>query len=330
MVDLKKMIGKKKDKEEDGDEDAILFDMGDQAGRGGQPASGQREGLQTFAIQPESSSSAQPKDPRAADATAEVQALNQNLRKDDKRVSPNDQGAVNEQLGDLSDNLKNLVYDFRSFMSEAGSPFNPNDIPATKPDSKETGVVQATSADAGGSGYISAQAAGAEEREAVEGPSDVESKFGETRIPVAEKLRLAGLLEQPRKGPSALSHLGQALNTARRGGKFSSDLKSNLDSSDMPALIRAVNSTDYLLHAVGRKNLLKILEVGTREGWIRPEVERIVLSVSEILATSGVESDERVIGVGDLLRVVYFLNRLLDQEISDFLTLNVPPSRNVR
>lgn len=329
MVDLKKMIGRKKDKEEDGDEDAIVFDMGDQAGGGGHPATGQREVLQTFTVQPEPSSSTQPKDPRVGDTTSDAQVLNQNSKKDDKTALSADQGAVNEQLGDLSDNLKNLVYDFRSFMSEAGSPFNPNDIPASKPDSKEPQVVQATSGDAGGSGYISAQAAGAEERETVEGPSDVESKFAETRLPVAEKLRLAGLLEQPRKGPSALSHLGQTLNTARRGGKFTSDLKSNLDSSDMPALIRAVNSTDYLLHAVGRKNLLKILEVGTREGWIRPEVERIVLSVSEILATSGVESDERVIGVGDLLRVVYFLNRLLDPEISDFLTLNAPPFRNL-
>jgi archaellum component FlaD/FlaE len=93
----------------------------------------------------------------------------------------------------------------------------------------------------------------------------------------------------------------------------------------MPALIRAVNSTDYLLHAVGRKNLLKILEVGTREGWIRPEVERLVLSVAEVLSTAGAEADDRVINVNDLLRVVYFLNRLLDQELTDFLSMNAPP-----
>ncbi len=324
-MDLKRMIGKKKDSEEDSDEDAIIFDMGDQAGKGGYPATGQREGLQTFAVQPEPNSNAQPKDPRVGETTAEVQLLNRDSKKEDRKASSQDQGAVTEQLEDLSDNLKNLVYDFRSFMSEAGSPFNPNDIPATKPDSKELGMNHATSADVGGSGYISAQAAGAEERDAVEGHSDVESKFEEKYVPAAEKLRLAGLLEQPRKGPSALSQFGQTLNTVRRGGKFSKDLKSNLDSADMPALIRAVNSTDYLLRAVGRKNLLKILEVGTREGWIRPEVERMVLSVAEILSTSGVETDERVINVGDLLRVVYFLNRLLDPEISDFLTLNPPP-----
>jgi hypothetical protein len=330
-VDLKKMIGKKKDKEEGGDEDTIVFDMGEQAARGGGPTTGQREGLQTFAVQPEPSPNAQPKETKGGEVTPGVQQLDQTPKKDDKKESSQDQGAVNEQLEDLSDNLKNLVYDFRSFMSEAGSPFNPNEIPATRPDSKEPMTVQATSADTGDSGYISAQTVGAEEREPVENPSDVESRFEEKHIPPAEKLRLSGLLEQPRKGPSALSRLGQTLNTVRRGAKFSNDLKSSLDSADMPALIRAVNSTDYLLHAVGRKNLLKILEVGTREGWIRPEVERMVLSVAEVLATSGVEADERVINVGDLLRVVYFLNRLLDPEISDFLTMNAPPiNRNVR
>jgi hypothetical protein len=329
-VDLKKMIGKKKEKEEGGDEDTIVFDMGEHAAPSGGPATGQREGLQTFAVQPEPSPSALPKETQVGEPTPQVQQLDQ-TPKDDKKAPSQNQEAVSEQLEDLSDNLKNLVYDFRSFMSEAGSPFNPSDIPATRPDSKEPEVVQATSADVGGSGYISAQAAGAEEREPMESPSDVESGLEEKRIPPGEKLRLTDLLEQPRKGPSALSRLGQTLSTVRRGAKFSSDLKSSLDSADMPALIRAVNSTDYLLHAVGRKNLLKILEVGTREGWIRPEVERMVLSVAEILSTSGVETDERVINVGDLLRVVYFLNRLLDPEITDLLTMNAPPvNRNVR
>jgi hypothetical protein len=327
---LKKMIGKKKEKEEGGDEDTIVFDMGEHIAPSGGPATGQREGLQTFAVQPEPSSSAQPKETEAV-PTARVPQLDENQKKDDEKLPSQGQGAVSEQLEDLSDNLKNLVYDFRSFMSEAGSPFNPNDIPATRPDSKEPEVVQATSPDLGGSGYISAQAAGAEERETLENPSDVESGLEGKRIPPSEKLRLTGFLEQSRKGPSALSRLGQTLNTVRRGAKFSNDLKSSLDSADMPALIRAVNSTDYLLHAVGRKNLLKILEVGTREGWIRPEVERMVLSVAEILSTSGVEADERVINVGDLLRVVYFLNRLLDPEISDLLTMNASPiNRNVR
>jgi hypothetical protein len=334
MVDLKKMIGKKKDeqKEEDNDDDAIVFDMGDQAGGPG-PVAGPREGMQTFTVQPEPGPNpvVTPKEPRGAEATPAVQALSQNSKTDDKKVSSNKQGAVNEQLEDLSDNLKNLVYDFRSFMSEAGSPFNPNDILATKQDSRETEPAQVVSAQAEGPGYISAEAAGAEERETVEGPSEVDSEFTEKHIPTKEKLRLAELLGQSRKGSSALSHLGQALSASRRGGKFSYDLKSNLDSADMPALIRAVNSTDYLLHAVGRKNLLKILEIGTREGWIRPEVERMVLSVTEILSTAGAECDDRVINVGDLLRVVYFLNRLLDPEISDLLTMNAPAfPRNVR
>jgi hypothetical protein len=331
VVDLKKMIGKKKDKEEEAEEDTIVFDMDNQAAPSGPSAIGQREGLQTFAVQPEPAPNAQPKETQVVEAKPQVPESNQNASKDDKKASSQGQGAVNEQLEDLSDNLKNLVYDFRSFMSETGSPFNPNDIPATRPDSKEPEAVQATSADVGGSGYISAQAVGAEEREPVENPSDVESGFEEKHIPPAEKLRLTGLLEQPKKGSSALSRLGQTLNAVRRGAKFSNDLKSSLDSADMPALIRAVNSTDYLLHAVGRKNLLKILEVGTREGWIRPEVERMVLSVAEILSTSGAEADERVINVGDLLRVVYFLNRLLDPEITDLLTMNAPPyNRNLR
>jgi hypothetical protein len=330
-VDLKKMIGKKKEKEEGDDEDTIVFDMGEHVAPSGGPATGQREGLQTFAVQPEPGPSAQTKETQVGEAKPGAEQINQDAMKGDKEAPSQGQGAVSEQLEDLSDNLKNLVYDFRSFMSEAGSPFNPNDIPATRPDSKEPEVVQATSPDLGGSGYISAQAAGAEEREPLENPSDVESGLEGKRIPPSEKLRLTGLLEQSRKGPSALSRLGQTLNTVRRGAKFSNDLKSSLDSADMPALIRAVNSTDYLLHAVGRKNLLKILEVGTREGWIRPEVERMVLSVAEILSTSGVESDERVINVSDLLRVVYFLNRLLDPEISDLLTMNASPiNRNVR
>jgi hypothetical protein len=331
MVDLKKMIGKKKDSEEqDTDDDAIVFDMGGQAG-GGAAVPGQREGLQTFTVQPEPSPAIQPKDLRSTEPAPAVQALNQNPKADEKKGSLNDQGAVNEQLEDLSDNLKNLVYDFRSFMSEAGSPFNPNDIPAASPGSKEPNVAQPTPSQVEGPGYISAEAAGAEEREPVESPPDVDSKFADRRMPTGEKLRLTGLLEQPTKGPAALSHLGQALSAARRSGKFSSELKSGLDAADMPALIRAVNSTDYLLHAVGRKNLLKILEIGTREGWIRPEVERMVLSVTEILSTAGADCDDRVINVGDLLRVVYFLNRLLDPEISDLLTMNTPAfPRNVR
>jgi len=139
-----------------------------------------------------------------------------------------------------------------------------------------------------------------------------------------DKLKLGRLLEPTRKSSPALKQFSEALK-AQRLTKFSSELKSNLDSADMPALIRAVNSTDYLLHAVGRKNLLKILEVGTREGWIRPEVERIVLSVAEILSTAGVEADDRIVNVNDLLRVVYFLNKLLDPEVSDFLSLNPTP-----
>jgi archaellum component FlaD/FlaE len=304
--------------------------MGDQAGGSG-PAGGPREGLQTFTVQPEPGPNPviPPKEPR--EATPAVQSLSQSSKVDEKKVSSNNVGAVNEQLEDLSDNLKNLVYDFRSFMSEAGSPFNPNDIPATRPDSKEAQAAQAVSAQVEGPGYISAETAGAEERETIEAPSEIDSEFTEKHIPAKEKLRLVELLEQPRKKSSALSHLGQAISASRRGGKFSYDLKSNLDSADMPALIRAVNSTDYLLHAVGRKNLLKILEVGTREGWIRPEVERMVLSVTEVLSTAGAECDDRVINVSDLLRVVYFLNRLLDPETSDLLTMNAPAfPRNVR
>jgi archaellum component FlaD/FlaE len=170
-----------------------------------------------------------------------------------------------------------------------------------------------------------------EPREAFENPSDVESNFQERYVDSGDG-QSSKLLVRPNAAsatPSQLKELSatasqvkEVLDKASHGTRFSKDLKSNLDSADMPALMRAVNSTDYLLHAVGRKNLLKILEVGTRESWIRPEVERLVLSVAEIISNAGVEVEERLINVNDLMRVVYFLNRLLDPEISDFLTLN--------
>jgi archaellum component FlaD/FlaE len=200
-------------------------------------------------------------------------------------------------------------------MSESGSPFNPNDIPPT-PEQAASGQPNA--------GYISAKNAGATVTETVENPSDVQSGLENRFMSGADKAKLSRLLEGSRKASPALRQFNETL-AAHQVTKFSKELKSNLDTADMPALIRAVNSTDYLLHAVGRKNLLKILEVGTREGWIRPEVERIVLSVAEVLSTAGVEADDRIINVNDLLRVVYFLNKLLDQEISDFLSMNQIP-----
>ena len=311
-MDLKKALGKKK---EDEQEDTVFFDMGGQESGPSETANPQREGVQSFSVGPgPSPSNTQKNEPQPETVT------NHEESNDKKLPSSEEQAIVNDQIEDLSSNLKNLVYDFRSFMSEQGSPFNPNDIPANKSESNPSGEAALT--DGSNPGYISIQSTGLGEKEAVENPSDVGSKFEEKLMSPQEKLRLGRLLEQPKKSSAALSQLKDALGAIERGTKFSKDLKSNLDATDMPALIRAVNSTDYLLHAVGRRNLLKILEVGTREGWIRPEVERVVLSVAEILSTAGAEADDRVVNVNDLLRVVYFLNRLLDPEVSDFLALN--------
>lgn len=305
---MKRVLGKKKEEEQQ--DDTILFDVSPE--RMQDASNSPRGGVQSFTVAPETPSEPQ-KDKSAKEPLMETRVPSAG---EDETAQGQEPTVVNEQLQDLSSNLKNLVYDFRSFMSEAGSPFNPNDIPA-KPESKgESGQMSV--------GYISAKSAGAGETEAVENPSDVESGFDSKFVSPMDKLKLSRLLEQPKKGSQALKQFSDALN-AHQATKFAKDLKSNLDATDMPALIRAVNSTDYLLHAVGRKNLLKILEVGTREGWIRPEVERLVLSVAEILSTAGVEADDRIINVNDLLRVVYFLNRLLDPEISDFLSLNPTP-----
>jgi archaellum component FlaD/FlaE len=309
MVDLKKVLGKKKEEEQQ--DDTIIFDVSPEKLQ--DASNQQRTSVQSFTVTPEKPSETPQKEKPPNESVIEAQVSSVG---EDESTQGEEPTVVNEQLQDLSNNLKNLVYDFRSFMSEAGSPFNPNDIPA-KPESKvETGR--------SGPGYISAQIAGAGETEAVENPSDVESGFENKFVSPIDKLRLSKLLEQPKKSSHALKQFNEVLN-AQRATKFSKDLKSNLDSTDMPALIRAVNSTDYLLHAVGRKNLLKILEVGTREGWIRPEVERLVLSVTEVLSTAGADVDDRTINVNDLLRVVYFLNRLLDPEISDFLSMNPTP-----
>ena len=316
MVDLKKALGKKKEDEE---EDTIFFDVGSQESKPHEAVGSQRDGVQNFSVAPEPPGHS----PQGSEPSAVVPTSVPLGSKDERESPSGSQAVATDQIEDLSNNLKNLVYDFRSFMSETGSPFNPNDIPATKPDSNQAG--EAASNDRGGRGYKSLQSTGPGEKEAVENPSDVESKFEEKLIHPQEKLRLSRLLDQPKKSSPVLSSLKDALNAVERGTKFSKDLKSNLDTTDMPALIRAVNSTDYLLHAVGRRNLLKILEVGTREGWIRPEVERVVLSVAEILSTAGAEADDRVVNVNDLLRVVYFLNRLLDPEVSDFLALNSTP-----
>ncbi len=246
---------------------------------------------------------------------------------DEPEISPVDDGeagngnGMKDQIGTLSDNIQNLLFDFRSFMSEAGSPFNPNDIPLTPPASRTfspvapiTSQVLTGGTERSGPGYISAQMhpASAEEDG---NPSDIQSSFAQKYVAERNQAR-------PKPSLQAVSKLDDALKMLPRGSKFSHDLKSNLDSVDMPALIRAINSTDYLLHAVGRKNLMKILEVGTREGWFKPEVERLAMSAAEILASSGTETEERSINVSDLLRVVYFLNRLLDPEISEFLSLN--------
>ena len=315
MVDLKKALCKKKEEDQ---EDTVFFDIGGQESGAGEAANPQREGVQSFSV----GAGTAPNNPQKDEPQPET-APNPEESKGKKLPSLEEQALVNDQIGDLSSNLKNLVYDFRSFMSEQGSPFNPNDIPANKSESNSSG--EDTLTEGGHPGYISIQSTGLGEKEAVENSSQFGSKFEEKLISPQEKLRLGRLLEQPTKSSAALSQLKDALGSIERGTKFSKDLKSNLDATDMPALIRAVNSTDYLLHAVGRSNLLKILEVGTREGWIRPEVERVVLSVAEILSTAGVESENRVVNVNDLLRVVYFLNRLLDPGVSDFLALNSTP-----
>jgi len=311
MVDFKKPFGKKK--EEEKEDDTILFDLNPEKLQEAEKQP-QRGAVQSFTVTPEApapttASAPTEKPPTVVASTGPITEG----AADSETIEPT---VVNEQLQDLSSNLKNLVYDFRSFMSESGSPFNPNDIPATAEQTSTSAPIN--------SGYISAKNAGATVTETVENPSDVQSGLENRFVSPADKAKLGRLLERSKKASPALNQLNDALG-AHQATKFSKELKSNLDASDMPALIRAVNSTDYLLHAVGRKNLLKILEVGTREGWIRPEVERVVLSVAEVLSTAGVESDDRIINVNDLLRVVYFLNRLLDPEISDFLSMNQIP-----
>jgi hypothetical protein len=313
MVGLKKVLGKKKE------EDAVYFDLGNQPVKPDDPVSPQRPGVQSFSVPAEPAAPVQPVSEGTAPVSETVQVSE---IKNESKGAGQGQAGLNEQLQDLSSNLKNLVYDFRSFMSEAGSPFNPSDIPSK---AYEAG------ADVGRSnaGYISAPSMPNDSREVFENPSDVGSKFQERYVNSGDGLS-SKLLERVDGTPVAISQFKEELAKASSGTKFSKDLKSNLDSADMPALMRAVNSTDYLLHAVGRKNLLKILEVGTREGWIRPEVERLVLSVAEIISNAGVEVEERVINVNDLMRVVYFLNRLLDPEISDFLTMNQAPVKRRR
>ena len=316
MVDLKKVLGKKKEEEQQ--EDTILFDVSPEKMQ--EASNPQRGGVQSFTVTPETP----PAPPELAkNKPAKETGMETGAPSAPETIPAEGQqpAVANEQIQDLSNNLKNLVYDFRSFMSEAGSPFNPNEIPATKPEAREEEMGQSPGESPG---YISAKTAEAPEKEALESPTDVESGVENRFVTPMDKLRLNRLLEPSKKGSQALKQFNTALN-AYQITKFSKDLRSNLDATDMPALIRAVNSTDYLLHAVGRKNLLKILEVGTREGWIRPEVERLVLSVAEVLSTAGVEADDRIVNVNDLLRVVYFLNKLLDPEISDFLSLNPTP-----
>jgi len=310
MVDFKKALGRKK--EEESQDDTILFDLNPEKLQDSADKQPARGGVQTFSVAPEPN-------PPQNQKPASVQEAQPAVAPETPAESSGEPTVVNEQLQDLSSNLKNLVYDFRSFMSESGSPFNPNDIPATPE--------QAAAAEQSKAGYISAKNAGATVTETVENPSDVQSGLENRFISGADRAKLNRLLDRSGKPSSALRQFNETL-AAHQVTKFSKELKSNLDTADMPALIRAVNSTDYLLHAVGRKNLLKILEVGTREGWIRPEVERIVLSVAEVLSTAGVEADDRIINVNDLLRVVYFLNKLLDPEISEILSMNqIPRSR---
>lgn len=314
------MLGKKKDEVED--DDVAVFAIEGQEESGLDLLGKGREGVQSFTIRPETVAEDQSRkepanSPQVTESPDKEETIAASPQGETKET-----GAVNEQLDELSSNLKNLVYDFRSFMSEAGSPFNPNEIPAKESQVQRTEAVSTHIVEEGekGQGYISAKSYGTVEKEAVESPSDVQSRF-------ADKYLKSKLLETQGPSLSAASKFRDALKAVPRGTAFSENLKSSLDSTDMPALIRAVNSTDYLLHAVGRKNLLRILEVGTREGWIRPEVERLVLSVAEVLSSSGVEVEERSISVSDLLRVVYFLNRLLDPEISDFLSMNAIQER---
>ena len=314
-MDLKKVLGKKNEEQQD---DVILFDLNPEKLQSESESKPPKSGVQSFTVTPETPPPQQNAKESPLPVVQEtIPASNENSSAAEQ-LRPT---AVSEQLNDLSSNLKNLVYDFRSFMSEAGSPFNPNDIPAS-PQGSGDGVRGSEA------GYISANQAGAgiTETQTVEVPSVIERGLEDRYISSADKMKLSKLLEPTKKGSDPLKLIGE-IAKGRQGTKFAKDLKSNLDSSDMPALIRALNSTDYLLHAVGRKNLLKILEIGTREGWIRPEVERLVLSVAEVLSAAGSESDDRVINVNDLLRVVYFLNRLLDQEISDFLSINQPLPR---
>jgi archaellum component FlaD/FlaE len=318
-LNIKGMLGKKKEKEEElDDNDVLLFNVEGQEEPTPDTLEATGKVVQTVAVKPESA----PEEPRKK-PLIQMQPV-ESVEKEEEptvmvqEINP-ESGVVDKQLQELSSNLKNLVYDFRSFMSEAGSPFNPNEIPVTPAADSQFQRAEPLSfpgeKEGRGPGYISAQNVGAEEKEALESPSDIQSKF-------AEKYLKSKLEETERPSLSAASKLKDTLKAIPRGTRFSANLKSNLDSVDMPALIRAVNSTDYLLHVVGRQNLLKILEVGTREGWIKPEVERLVLSVAEVLSSSGVATEERSINVSDLLRVVYFLNRLLDPEISDFLSMN--------
>ena len=311
-MNIRSMLGKKKE-EKDLDDDVLLFNVEGQEETTPETLEVTDRPVRIVPAKPEAVAQEPSKKPlieaKVVDSTEKEEEPTVQVQEVTTRP-----GVADKQLQELSSNLKNLVYDFRSFMSEAGSPFNPNEIPATDPQSQRTEPSPFAS-EGRGPGYISAQSVGAEEKEVFESPSDIQSKF-------AERYLKGKLEEATTPSLSAASKFKDALKAVPRGTKFSANLRSNLDSVDMPALIRAVNSTDYLLHVVGRKNLLRILEVGTREGWIKPEVERLVLSVAEVLPSSGVEAEERNINVSDLLRVVYFLNRLLDSEISDFLSMS--------
>ncbi len=313
-MNIRSMLSKKKE-EKELDDDVLLFNVEGQEDPNSEAPEAVSKAVQNVVVKPEATTQEPPNKPLIEAKVVDTPETVEEPTVQVQEVT-REPGAIDKQLQELSSNLKNLVYDFRSFLSEAGSPFNPNEIPATSPrfQKTDTSPFPLASEDRG-PGYISAQSVGAEEKEVFESPSDIQSKFAERY--------LKGKLEETAKPQlSAASKFKDILKAVPRGTKFSANLRSSLDSVDMPALIRAVNSTDYLLHVVGRKNLLRILEVGTREGWIRPEVERLVLSVAEVLSSSGVEAEERSINVNDLLRVVYFLNRLLDSEISDFLSMS--------
>lgn len=321
------MLGKKKE-DEPQDDDVILFDVGNQE----EPPVGNPEanknGAQSFTVQAEQTGNQSSK--AVPTAPPKVVEASMGEHEDDEGSKSQSQSgaAMDQQLSELSDNIKNLLYDFRSFMGESGSPFNPNEIPAEEPRLREVEpmaravTVEREPKETGRRtpGYISAQTYDASDKEGLEDPSDVRSRFAE------RYLRNKGLdVSKPDVDKPALK---EAFKAALGGTRFSAGLRSDLDGSDMPALIRAINSTDYLLNAVGRKNLLRVLEIGTREGWLRPEVERLVLSVAEILSSSGNQIEERNITVSDLLRVIYFLNRLLDPEISEFLSLSSIQDKN--